>query len=221
MANIRDVLNNNSSIVTIAAVLALISALTYIIYSSTNGSRRGGVVSQWYFDENTGQLFAVKGHQYPPIQAPSDSDDSGVLSGVRAHVFACGECEPDLEGQTLQELYDKGVTVAYLEKYTDEAKDHFEQATSEGGGGPGPGGLGGPPGMGGHPGMGGPPGMMDPGMMMMEPWMNWGRLIRMLEQDEWIDPASPYGQQITMQVRNLCPKGDETQRLRGCRPGKR
>ena len=64
MANIRDVLNNNSSIVTIVAVVALISALTYIIYSSSNGSRRGGVVSQWYFDENTGQLFAVKGHQY-------------------------------------------------------------------------------------------------------------------------------------------------------------
>jgi len=41
----------------------------------------------WYYDLNTGKLFAAKSSLVPPIEAPSGPLPDGRPAGVRAHVF--------------------------------------------------------------------------------------------------------------------------------------
>ncbi|MEX0744702.1 MAG: hypothetical protein WD118_03795 [Phycisphaeraceae bacterium] len=117
--SIRDTLNNNSAVVTIAAVVILCVALAVIIWNST-----GGPSFQprdiYFVDLNTDEIFVAKSDQYPPIAAPSDTD--GQTSGVGVRIYACGECPTDLEGRSVRDLGGEDVWVAYLERWSDEAR---------------------------------------------------------------------------------------------------
>jgi len=82
------------------AIIALLLAVTGIagvaIYLQLTASAEPPAFSTqvWYYDLNTGQLFAGEEDQYPPIAAPSD--EAGERSGVRAFVKSCGDCDdPD------------------------------------------------------------------------------------------------------------------------------
>lgn len=118
--NVREWLNNNSAIVTVVAVLVLCFALAFIIWNSSSNNRRYGPIDVYFVDLNTSEIFVARSDQIPPIAAPSDND--GGKSGVRAHIFACGDCPSGLRGRTIDELADNEVFVAYLERYTDEAQ---------------------------------------------------------------------------------------------------
>jgi hypothetical protein len=50
--------------------------------------------SEWYYDLNTGKLFAAEEGLTPPIDAPSGPSADGSAAGVRAHVFTYVE-EPN------------------------------------------------------------------------------------------------------------------------------
>ncbi len=43
--------------------------------------------TEWYYDLNTGKLFAAPEGLMPPIDAPSGPSADGSAAGVRAHVF--------------------------------------------------------------------------------------------------------------------------------------
>ena len=45
----------------------------------------------YFYDRNTGELFAAPDELNGPIEAPSGSFQ-GQPAGVRAHVFTCGSC---------------------------------------------------------------------------------------------------------------------------------
>jgi len=116
--NIREYMNNNPAVVTIGAVVILVICLGLIIKTLFKGSGgRTGPVDVYYYDLNTGELFTAGSDKFPPIQSPTDEGDK--LSGVRAMVFSCGDC-------------DKKSThfVGYLERYTPEAKAAMERAAS-------------------------------------------------------------------------------------------
>ncbi|MEX0655472.1 MAG: hypothetical protein WD534_09635 [Phycisphaeraceae bacterium] len=118
--NVREWLNNNSAVVTIVAVLVLCFALAFIIWNNS-GSGRPGPIDVYFVDLNTNEVFVGKSDQIPPIAAPSDSGDD--TNGVRAHIYACGDCPSDLAGRSADELIDGDVFIAYLERYTDEARE--------------------------------------------------------------------------------------------------
>jgi len=69
----------------------------------------------WYYDLNTGTLFTAPSGQLPPINAPSGPTPSGEPAGVRAFVFACGECANPADRFP-----------AYLQKFTPGAKNLFD-----------------------------------------------------------------------------------------------
>src|SRR5690606_14705862 len=59
------------------------------------------------------------------------SEQGELPAGVRAHVFACGEC-PDVTGMTPEEVGQAGAYIAYLEMYTEKGKAALT-GTGEGG----------------------------------------------------------------------------------------
>ena len=97
----------------LAAVLVLILIGSTIAVVMQSCSRRSPPVntSDWYYDLNTGQLFAGPRRSVPPIDAPSGPLPDGTPAGVRAHVFGCGGCLP------------KQQTIAWLETYTVAQRD--------------------------------------------------------------------------------------------------
>lgn len=105
MGKLREWLNNNSAIVTVAAVLVLLMALGIIIYTQGAGRRGPTQWQGYYMDLGTNELFAGKSTDIPPVDAPS-----GANQGVRAHVYGCGDCS------------EANRFIAYLERYTEKAK---------------------------------------------------------------------------------------------------
>ncbi len=74
---------------TLIIVVALGAAIIRIAFWLAGGS--AAVAGQVYFyDLSTGELFAASPSRLPPIAAPSDT--GGNLQGVRAYVYACGDC---------------------------------------------------------------------------------------------------------------------------------
>lgn len=84
-----------------AAVLVLAVSLWRML-GGGGGAKPDG---RWYLDLNTGELFAYRGYELPPIPAPSGGE------GVLAHVYACGDC-----GDPAQRV------IVALEKYSPEGK---------------------------------------------------------------------------------------------------
>lgn len=120
---IREFMNNNSALVTILAVVVLVVSLGVIIMN-TRGPGVARTIDLYFYDLNTGKLFTAKSDQIPPIEAPSgplQGQPGNLPAGVRAHVYACGEC-PDLTGMTLQEVEQAGAYIAYVEMYTEQGK---------------------------------------------------------------------------------------------------
>lgn len=75
----------------------------------------------WYFDLNTGELFAARDGQTPPIAAPSGPQPDGAAAGVRAYVFACGDC-----GNKSERF------VGYLQVYSLESKQPYLRRVEDG-----------------------------------------------------------------------------------------
>jgi len=176
--NIRETMNNNPAIVTIGAVVVLVLCLLAITCQLGGpGGGQGGTVDLYFLDENSGVLFSADSNQQPPIAAPSDT--GGGASGVRAHVFGCGDCPGNLSGMTAEEVQAKGAFIGYLEKYTPEAKAAMERAMNA----------------------------EEPDIEIMYE-MDQGRLIRLSDSDQWIDANSEQGVDVYSTIREKCPEDE-------------
>lgn len=76
--------------VAVVAVCAVLLLVALALSLSLGGRPQPELPRVWFYDLETGDLFAAS-DELPPIDAPS-----GASAGVRAHVFACGDCsDPD------------------------------------------------------------------------------------------------------------------------------
>ena len=112
MKHLRRWINKHSSIVTVISVAVLILALGWIVQEVRFRWNRSAVIPDaWFYDLNTGQLFRAKSNGLPPIAAPSGPLPNGEHAGVRAKVFACGDCSDP-----------SNRFIGWLEKLTPEVK---------------------------------------------------------------------------------------------------
>jgi len=112
MKHLRRWINKHSSIVTVISVAVLILALGWIVQEVRFRWNRSAVIPDaWFYDLNTGQLFRAKSNGLPPIAAPSGPLPNGKHAGVRAKVFACGDCSDP-----------SNRFIGWLEKLTPEVK---------------------------------------------------------------------------------------------------
>jgi hypothetical protein len=75
--------------------------------------------SRYFYDLNTGKLFAQPALALPPVEAPSGrsfkTKDGEIPAGVRAQVISCGSCTPD------------GQQIAYLGMLPPGIKQRLEE----------------------------------------------------------------------------------------------
>ncbi len=124
MASIRDTINNNSAVVTVGAVLLLIVGLLLLMNQCSEGGPGQVNKYQYFYDLNTGELFVADALDIAPIEAPSGKpyklpNGQEIPAGVRAFVYACGECGPDSK------------KIGYLEMYTPEAQKILQDARKQ------------------------------------------------------------------------------------------
>jgi len=91
----------------LAIGLILVAAVIFVI----GRVRRPGhaIVGEMYYDLGSRELFVGPSDVLAPIEAPSGGE------GVRAFVFACGQCADPFKGE-----------IAYLVKYPDDAKRQIQ-----------------------------------------------------------------------------------------------
>ena len=111
----REWMNNNSPVVTVAAVVLLIGALAFLVMR--NRPAGGGSPGQaWYYDTVTQEYFVDKTTRIAPFKRDNGND------AVRAHFFTCGECTEKTKADGGERF------IGYYEKYTDDVKSKLEQA---------------------------------------------------------------------------------------------
>lgn len=95
---------SNSGFKVISVVVLLLLAVG--IFIKTRSSAQGpGDGTAYFYDLTSGELFPASSTLRPPIDAPG-----GANKGVRAFVYACGECSPTTQ------------KVGYLISITPEAR---------------------------------------------------------------------------------------------------
>lgn len=98
---LREIMQSNQPIVAVLAVVVIVGS---IVWMSGGGSGNSLPKSVYFYDLGSGELFPADRAAQPPIDAPS-----GAGQGVKAVVYACGECN------------DAALSVAFLTTYTPEA----------------------------------------------------------------------------------------------------
>jgi len=126
---LRDYMNNNSSVVTILAVVVLVIALGIIVMTSKGPGRNSYIVDIYFYDLNTGKLFIEKSDQRPPITTASGPTPTGKKAGVLAYVSTCGECR-NYAGMGVEELKAAGAFISRLEMFTEEALAAMDAAAA-------------------------------------------------------------------------------------------
>ena len=117
--SVREWVNNNSAAATAAAVVLLCVALGVIVWNNASG-QRGMVGDAYFYDLASDELFLHDLQNHPPVVGPS-----GERQGVRAYVFACGECPRarDIRGLSAEELEQQtDAFIAYFERWPERAR---------------------------------------------------------------------------------------------------
>ena len=122
--SLREFLNQHSAVVTLLAIVLLVAALGYGIWT-TGGLRRGGEIASglWFYEIESGKIFTTEHGTRPPIKGPSGGE------GVRAHVYTCQEsCSADkLDGLTAEEIEKLGFFLGFIERITPEGHDMIKK----------------------------------------------------------------------------------------------
>lgn len=102
-----DIRNRQVLMVTASLVLLLASAVLLARHLSAGRGSAGE--SAFFYDLSTGELYAAPRDTMAPFVDPNSG-----RQGVRAHLYACGDCTPERR------------RVAYLSRLADEAKRVFD-----------------------------------------------------------------------------------------------
>lgn len=104
---------------------ACIGLAVWVTINSLSDKAAPKLRGSYYLDTNAMKLFAeISDHS--PVDAPSGSAGDGTPAGYRAFVVACGNVV-EADGMTLEELRAQDAFVAYVERFSDEARAAQEE----------------------------------------------------------------------------------------------
>ena len=89
-AGLRKWINRRDPRIIIGITVVTVVFFLIIIISLLSGPEIAEIIEykkSWYYDLNTGELFAARKGLIPPVEAPSGPLPDGSPAGVKAHVF--------------------------------------------------------------------------------------------------------------------------------------
>ena len=106
---LREKMNENPSLTTGVTIAIIVVAIALIIYQffTGGGAQTGAANKSWYSSDDGATYFSDDINLVPPFKGKKDGKEA-----VRAYVYQCKGGKP---------------FVAYLERYTPEAKKRVEQ----------------------------------------------------------------------------------------------
>lgn len=110
----REWVNQNSAVVTVAAVVVLVLSLAIII-NQGRGRSAPKPGNAYFYDVVTKEYFTDSATKIPPITSPAGNE------AVRAHFFTCGECTEKTSDEGGERF------VGYYEKYLPDIKAKLEK----------------------------------------------------------------------------------------------
>jgi hypothetical protein len=110
---LRAKLNDNPVVSVVAATALLLVCISVVLLQF--GEEGASFKERYFYDVNTGKIFIDSGRA--PIKAPSGPTDDGEPAGMRATIYACGECRGSYAGMTRQAIEQADATLAYVERY--------------------------------------------------------------------------------------------------------
>lgn len=128
---IRDWANQNSALTGAAALLVCIFAVGFTVCQSIG--KRGGktITAVYFYDLAAGKLFKSDPKSLAPIDVPSGATveyrGKEMKAGLRAYVFSCSGCPADMDGMDEAQIEEAGASLAYLDRYTDDALKQHEK----------------------------------------------------------------------------------------------
>jgi hypothetical protein len=113
--NIRQWLNNHQAISTTLVLVVLITSLIFLGSFFTADSTPD--YSVYYFDLNKRVVFEGRTGR-APVEAPSGPTDDGEPAGVKAFIYACGQCKGSYAGMAPNDIRNSadGALLAYVQK---------------------------------------------------------------------------------------------------------
>ena len=131
IVRIRWWINDHAVTVTVLSVILLVICFGAMLQQYRPPTHLPQITSEWFFDQVTGTIFEAHSNAIPPIATTEYPDQLELVeAGVRAYIFACGECPTDLQGMTIEQVEQSGAFVGWLEQYTDAAKEEMSRAHS-------------------------------------------------------------------------------------------
>jgi hypothetical protein len=110
---LRQWINKNSAAVTAITLVCIVGALLTITQQFKGPARFMPPMSGYFYDLETDQIFVAPLNEVPPINVPGELPGTPP-HGVRAYVFACGDCNNPANR-----------FLAWVETYTPEAKSRL------------------------------------------------------------------------------------------------
>jgi len=116
MEKIRTTINDNSLVVSAAAVVVIAALLYFVLRQSgvVGGNTYTPPTKAFFYDEDTGETVVRSAKDIPPCD-----NGKGKMTLVKAYYYTYGT--------------DDEKKLAYLEKYTDQARAVLEKANASGG----------------------------------------------------------------------------------------
>lgn len=186
--SMRAWIEGNPAVAAAIAVVLLLGALALLVRQTTEQAPGG--TGAYFYNPDVDEFFAGPSGTVPPIETPT-----GGQEGVRAAIYACGECPAGIAGMSLGDLEQTDAFVGHFERYEDRAKQIIEQGAEH---------ILGP----------------EADFEEIEAAMDWaeveGLLVRTAAGEQWHQADSQHGMNITAQAREICERKDESAML--CRP---
>lgn len=116
----RDWPHRHPVTVSLVAVAALVLALVMVVWNT--GPADAPDAQAYFYDPGAALFFSGQADRLPPVDTPA-----GERVGLRAAIFACGDCPAGIDGMGRDELQGTNAFVGYFERYPDAAVRILEQ----------------------------------------------------------------------------------------------
>jgi hypothetical protein len=127
--NIRAALNSHPTISTAGAVVLLAFCLGAVGWQLMGSETEPWREATYFYDLNTGRIF-IAAPSEAPIPAPSGSTADGKPAGVRARIYACGDCRDSYAGMTTKEVAESDAELTFIQRPMEE-QENGDQASPE------------------------------------------------------------------------------------------
>lgn len=128
--SLRETLEKHSAVTIAVVVIVLLASSTLLYKNVFRGRVVPNIDQRYFFDLNTGMLFLADVAALPPVEAPSGTLPDGKPAGVRAHVYACGECG-QYDGMTAEQMHASGALIGWVETYSQAATAAVSQNSDD------------------------------------------------------------------------------------------